>query len=162
MSGQDVNLLDAIQLAREMEQKASAYYADASAVTANPIGKQLFEQLSEFEMGHERALAALETSLRNQSTYAGYSGQKALTPSRGEVDKIAEPDKMSVMNIISLAMDTERQAEKRYLSLANQAAQKEEVHALFMRLAKEEHLHYRILGEAYWSLNERGVWDFKL
>ena len=31
---------------------------------------------------------------------------------------------------------------------------------MFRKLAEEEHTHYRILGDAYWNLNNRGVWNW--
>jgi hypothetical protein len=29
---------------------------------------------------------------------------------------------------------------------------------MFERLSEKEHHHYLILSDAYWSLNDRGVW----
>jgi hypothetical protein len=29
-----------------------------------------------------------------------------------------------------------------------------------MRLSEEEHNHYRILNEAYWVLNDLGIWKW--
>jgi rubrerythrin len=44
MTNQDLNLLDAIQMAMEAEQKAAAFYTDAAQKAANPVGRELSNQ----------------------------------------------------------------------------------------------------------------------
>ena len=63
MYNQDVNFLDAIRMAMEAEQKASAFYNDAVQKTTNPLARKLFEQLANFEHYHYTKLADLEESL---------------------------------------------------------------------------------------------------
>ena len=53
----------------------------------------------------------------------------------------------------------EKQAEKAYADLAAQVTDAQG-HKMFIRLSEEEHNHYRILNEAYWTMNELGVWKW--
>jgi rubrerythrin len=159
MTNQDLNLLDAIQIAKEAEQKAAAYYADAAEKTPL-IAKGLFEQLAGFERYHYEKLVSLEASLRDKGAFIEYEGRELTFPARGEIETpIEEPGKMSLMEIVSLGIDIEREAEKRYAALAEQTADPAG-QSMFKRLAEEEHTHYRILSNAYWSLNDRGVWEW--
>ncbi|HID89460.1 MAG TPA: hypothetical protein EYP52_07105, partial [Anaerolineae bacterium] len=68
-----------------------------------------------------------------------------------------EPNRMSLLEIIKAAMEFEWDAEKRYVALAKEVDDPAGK-AMFERLAEEERQHYRILDEAFWSLNHRGVW----
>jgi rubrerythrin len=61
------------------------------------------------------------------------------------------------MAIITMAIDIEQEAEKRYTALAERTSDPRG-RSMFERLAEEEHSHYLILNDAYWSLNDRGVW----
>jgi rubrerythrin len=159
MTEQELNLLDAIQIAKEAEQKAAIYYADAAEKTST-IAKGLFEQLAEFERYHYEKLSTLEKSLRDEGAFIEYEGRELTLPTRGEIENpIEEPDKMSLMEVVSMGIDIESEAEKQYATLAEQTADPAG-RSMFERLAEEEHVHYRILHSAYWSLNNRGVWEW--
>jgi len=156
MSNQNLSLLDAIQMAMEAEQKAAAFYADAAQRAANPLGRKLFDQLAGFERYHYAKLADLEKSLRSEGTFIEYEGKELTLSVPGEVDS-KEANKMSVLEIITLAINAEREAEKRYTALAEQtndpAGQ-----AMFKRLSQEEYTHFRILNDEYYNLNNQGKW----
>jgi len=156
MSTQDLGLLDAIQIAMEAEQKAAAFYADAAEKTANPAGRGLFQQLVEFERYHYQKLAALLKSLRDKGAFIKYEGRDPLVPVPHDIKTTEDPSKMSMMQIITVAIETERAAEDRYTALATQTANPEG-HAMFRKLAEEEHGHYRVLSDVYWNLNNRGT-----
>jgi rubrerythrin len=64
------------------------------------------------------------------------------------------------MMIITEAMVLEKQAENAYTDLAAQISIPEG-HQMFLRFSEEEHNHYRILLDAYWSLNDRGTWKWR-
>jgi len=156
MINQALNLLDAIQMAMETEQKAATFYADAAQEAANPLGRELFDQLAEFERYHYSKLAGLEKSLRDEGAFIEYEGRELTLSVPSEVDN-KEANKMSVMGIITLAINAERDAEKRYTALAEQTSDPDG-QAMFKRLAEEEHTHYRILSDEYYNLNNHGVW----
>jgi rubrerythrin len=153
---QDLDLLDAIKIATEAEKKAAEFYADA-AEKANPLGRELLEQLAEFERHHYDILVKAEASLREQGAFTEYEGRELTAPAPSEIQTNEEPNKASLMGIITMALDIEKQAKNRYLSLAEQTADPLGT-AMFKRLAEEEQMHYVILTNAYWSLNDHGTW----
>jgi rubrerythrin len=159
MTDQDITLLDAIKIAMEAEKKAAAFYTDAAQKTET-LGRGLLEQLAEFERHHYAILVKLEQSLRSQGTFIDYEGRELAFPAPSEVQTTAEPNKMSMMGIITTALEIETEAERRYRALAERTSDPAG-RSMFERLAKEESNHHRILREAYTSLNNRGVWDWQ-
>jgi rubrerythrin len=155
----NTNLLDAIKVVKENERIASDTYAAAAKKISNPMGKQLFEQLSEFEQYHFTKVSALEKSLIDKGTYISYAGKDFPLPPLFEIKAAQELNRKSVMNIITDAIALEKRAQKTYSDLASQVTDPEG-HAMFSRLAEEEHNHYRLLNEAYWTLTNLGVWKW--
>ena len=153
------SFLDAVRVVKENERIASASYADAARKISDSMGKQLFQQLSEFEKFHYEQLTALETSLVEKGDFINYEGKEFPTPPLFEIKAAQEPDKKSVMTIISEAIDLEKQTEKAYIDLAAQTTDPQG-YKMFSRLSEEEHNHYRILSEAYWTLNNLGTWSW--
>lgn len=153
------NLLDAVHVVKENERIASENYSSASQKIHNPMGKKLFEQLSEFEQHHLVQLTALEKKLEDEGNFIHYEGMEFPLPPTFEIRAAEEPDRKSVMAIITGAIELEQQAEKAYADLAAQIGDAQG-HKMFLKLAKEEHNHYLILSEAYWSLNNFGVWKW--
>jgi rubrerythrin len=155
----NTNLLDAIRVVKENERIAAETYADAATKITNALGKQLFEQLSEFERFHYAQVSALEISLTEKGTFLSYNGKDFPLPPLFEIKAAREADRKSAVSIVLDAIDLERQAEKAYADLAERVADPEG-HAMFSRLSNEEHNHYRILNEAYWTLSNLGVWKW--
>lgn len=153
------NLLDAVRVVKENERIALESYADAAKKISNPMGQKLFEQLSEFERFHYEKLTALEKSLEETGDFINYEGKEFPLPPILEIKVAEEPNRTSVMSIISDARELEKKAEKAYADLAAQLTDPRG-HKMFRRLSEEEHNHYRILTDAYWSLNDTGVWKW--
>ena len=153
------SLLDAIRVVKENEKIALESYAEAAKNISNPMGKQLFEQLSEFERFHYEKLSILERSLEEKGDFINYEGKEFPLPPVLEIKAAEEPNRKSIMSIISAAMDLEKQAKKAYADLAAQVTDPQG-HKMFSRLSEEEHNHYHILMGAYWSLNDTGVWNW--
>lgn len=157
MNDEDLTLPKAIQIAKAAEQKAADLYADAAQKTPNPLAQRLFEKLAEFEHHHYDKLVELEESLREEDAFIEYEGREMNLSMSGEVESIQEPEKKSAMAIITMAIEIEEKAEKRYKELAERTSDPDG-RSMFERLSEEEHHHYLILSDAYWSLNDRGVW----
>jgi len=157
MDNQDLNFLDAIRMAIEAEESAAAFYEEAAKKTENPLGRELLEQLADFERYHHTNLLALEDSLCNNGACILYEGRELTFPVPDEIEEIKQADKMSAIGIIEAAIEIKRKAEERYAALAEQTADPNG-QAMFERLAEEEHVNRHILERAYWSLNNRGVW----
>ncbi len=151
------SLLQAIQAAKENERIASRRYQEAAGVIGHPRGKELFSQLSEFEKSHLQMLTQLEKSIMDNGKYVDYAGTVFPQPPTFEIKAAQDPNHKSIMKIITEAIDLEKTAERTYIDLAGQISDPYG-RKMFTRLAEEEHNHYRILNEAYWTLNELGVW----
>jgi rubrerythrin len=153
------SLLEAIHVAKENERRASDSYADAANTIKNPMGKELFKQLSEFEQFHYEKIAALERSMEEQGSFIDYEGKEFPLPPLFIIKAAEEPNQKSLMKIIAEAIDLEQYSEKAYSDLAALVTDPQG-HEMFRKLAEEEHIHYRILSEAYWTLNNLGVWKW--
>jgi rubrerythrin len=151
-------LIDAIRIAKENERLASESYANA-AKKINTLGKKLFEQLSEFEKFHYDQLTALEKSLQKKGGFINYEGKEFVLPPILEIKFTDVTDHKSLLDIMDEAMKVEKQAEKAYADLAAQLTDPLG-HKMFIKLAQEERKHYEILGKAFWSLNQTGVWKW--
>jgi rubrerythrin len=151
------SLLDAIKAVKENERFASASYWDASKKVQSPTGKQVFEELSKFEEYHFNRLTDLENSLERDNRFIEYEGRDFPLPPKLEVPAAKEPDQKSVTTIISQAIELEENAQKAYHDLAQQIDDPQGK-AMFTRLAAEEHKHYSVLLEAYWSVSYLGDW----
>ena len=151
------SLLDAIRVVKENERIAMETYANAARRKEYEVCEELFKQLSEFEKFHYERLTALEKSLEEESDFINSEGKEFILPPKLEVKFAEEADQISLMGIISEAITIERQAEKAYADLAAQLTDPRG-HEMFSRLSEEEHNHWRILGEAFWSLNQTGIW----
>jgi rubrerythrin len=150
-------LFDAIKIVKENERIAMDSYSEAAKKISNPWGKQLFQELSKFEQYHFERLSALEQSLKRKNDFINYVGREFPLPPIFEIKAAQEPNKKSVMDIISDALELEKQAEKSYAELASQVTN-QQGHKMFLQLSKEEHAHYLILSDAYWNLTNLGEW----
>jgi len=151
--GEKLNLMDAIQLAKQAEQQATALYGDAAQEATNPLVRRLFERLAEFEDLHYTKLVELEESLRSKGAFVKYEAEEpSPTPSVSEVQRIDGVGKTSALKVMSQAMQFETKAEERYRALAEQTSDADG-RKMFERLAQEEQDHYQILQTAYYDLS---------
>jgi rubrerythrin len=153
------NLLEAIRAVKDNEKIAFGKYAGAANQISNQMGKELFKQLSEFEKFHYERLTTLEKSLQEKGNFINYEGKEFPLPPVFEIKAAKEPNQKSAMRIISEAIELELDAEKAYADLAVQITDSQG-HDMFIKLSEEEHKHYRILREAYWTLTNSGVWKW--
>ncbi len=153
------SLLDAIRVVQDNEWTAAEFYAEAAQKTGSAVGKELFMELREFELYHYSRVTALEKSLENEDKFINYEGREFPLPPKLAPEADEEPFHQTVINIITRALDLEREAEKAYTDLAAQVSDAQG-HAMFLRLASEEHNHYRILTEAYWNVSNFKAWNW--
>jgi rubrerythrin len=151
--GEKLNLLDAIQLAKQAEQQATALYSDAAQEATNPLVRRLFEHLAKFEDLHYTKLVELEESLRSKGAFVKYEAKESSpTPSVSEVQRIGGVEKTSALKVMGQAMGFETKAAERYRALAAQTSDADG-RKMFERLAREEQDHYQILQTAYYDIS---------
>lgn len=153
------SLLDSIRAVKENERIASESYLAASEEINNPIGKQIFLELSNFEKYHFEKLSNLEKSIEESGQFIDYEGREFLLPPIFEIKASEDPKNKSVITIISQAIELEKQAERVYSNMAVRISDPRG-HSMFSRLAEEEHQHYKILREAYWTVTNLGTWKW--
>jgi len=152
--------LKAIETAMRAEKEASQFYLRASKKTKDPRGREMLQQLSEFEMNHYNKLKELSQSLQNKGEWILYSGttlrQKALSLKAG---KPKGQDQLTDMDALKLAIREERRAGAYYRSMA-ELTEDPRGKEMYKRLAGEEDLHEKLLNDQYYSLHNTGIWSW--
>lgn len=162
MENKNLGMLEAIQLAMEAELKASKFYSKAREETKNDRGKNLLQQLANFEQKHYDKLTELKDSLEKQGKFIKYVGTKFETfnDSQSEVSGKLEQNKDDVLNILTLAIEAESKAFERYKKMS-QDTDDPNGKDMFQKLAEEEAMHRRILSDEFYQMsNMGGVWSW--
>jgi len=152
--------LKALRVAVEAEMKAYQHYSKSAKKTKNPKGKDMFQQLSEFELNHYQKLKELLKSLEEKGKWILYSGtslKKKTVPLEGEKGKGQE--QVTDLDALKMAIREEKKAHSYYRSMAELT--KESLGKdMYKRLADEEALHEKVLNDQYYSLHNTGVWSW--
>jgi len=148
--------LDALSIARQAEDKAARFYTEAAEKCSDPRGKNLFLQLAEFERTHSKKLDQLIDSLSVSEGYVEYDGTELV---RAEIETPAGvvAESGDVLDIISQAIEAERNAKETYEKLA-QETDDPLGKDMFNKLAQEEAQHERLLNDQFYSLSNLGYW----
>jgi len=150
----------AIQVAIEAEKNAYQTYSKAAKKTRNPKGRDMFEQLSEFEMNHYQRLKTLLQSLQEKGEWILYQGttlKKKAIPLKTQKSKGQE--QLTDMDALKIAIREEKKAQAYYRSMA-ELTKDPRGRDMYRRLADEEALHERLLNDQYYSLHNTGVWSW--
>ena len=111
--------LKAIEVAIQAEKEAAQLYGRISKKTRDPRGRDMLQQLSEFEMSHYNKLKELAKSLQEKGEWILYPGtslkKKAITL---KPDKMKGQDQLTDMDALKLAIREEKKAEAYYRSMA--------------------------------------------
>jgi rubrerythrin len=152
--------LKAIEVAMLAEKEASQFYTRASKMTKDPKGRDMLQQLSEFEMNHFNRLKDLAASLRDKGEWISYAGtslkRKVLNLN---MERLKGQDQLTDMDALKLGIQAEKKAGSYYRSMAELTRDplgKE----MYKRLAQEEELHEKLLNDQYYSLHNTGIWSW--
>ena len=162
MSEKDLTLVDAIQMALESEKKAVTAYSDAAKNAPHKALEGLFNDLASYEQHHYDKLAELALSLAKKGKYIIYEVSSITISPQSEIEisgvagDVLGGEKVSMMDVLTMAQDIEQALGKHYAALAEQTSDRDGK-AMFEWLAKEEQSHLKLLNTAYWNLNDRGV-----
>jgi len=152
--------IKAINVAMEAEKNAYQAYSRAAKKTKNPKGRDMFQQLSEFEMNHYQKLKELSKSLQEKGEWIIYSGasfKKKVIPLK--VEKPKGQEQLTDMDALKIAIREEKKAQAYYRSMA-ELTKDPRGKDMYKRLADEEALHEKILNDQYYSLHNTGVWSW--
>lgn len=151
--------LKAIRVAMEAEKAAHQTYAKAAKMTKDPRGKDMFQQLSEFEMNHYQKLKGLLKSLEEKGEWTLYEGtslKKKKIPLKTEKPQGQE---LTDLDALKMAIREEKKAQTYYRSMA-ELTRDPRGKDMYKRLASEEELHEKLLNDQYYSLHNTGVWSW--
>ena len=157
----NIDMLSAIELAMQAEEKAHNFYKEGADKTDHPRGKDLFLQLADFEKNHYEHLKKLHEALSGTGQYIRYGGtsfRKSEGEVKGEVG--GELNKNEVLEILNMAIEAEREAQERYTHLAEQTSDPSG-QEMFKKLSEEESVHLRILNDEYYNIANQGAWSSK-
>ncbi len=152
--------IKAIEIAMDAEMEAHNYYSQSAQKTANPKGKDMFNQLAAFELSHYNNLKSLLDSLNEGNGWIQYAGTQFSDSSKsrgGGNSPAKEETKDDELSILSKAIEDEKKASAYYNKLADETDDSSGK-AMFKKLAEEENLHTRILNDQWYSLNNKGIW----
>lgn len=156
----DMGIQEAIEIAMVAELRDNAFYKDASTKVSNEQGKDLLEQLANFEQSHYNKLMELKSSLKERDEYVDYEGTK-FAPASAPVETSTEAgvmaNKEDVISILKLAINSEQAAYERYKHLSAQTNDPKGKE-MFRKLAHEEELHRRILSDEFYQISNNGAW----
>lgn len=152
--------IKAVEVAMEAEKDAFQTYLKAARQTKNPKGKDMFQQLSEFEMNHYQKLKALLKSLREKGEWILYEGtnlKEKKIPLKTEKPKGQE--QLTDMDALKIATREEKKAQAYYRSMA-ELTKDPRGKDMYKRLASEEELHEKLLNDQFYSLHNTGYWSW--
>ena len=152
--------IKAVKVAMEAEMNAYQAYSKAAKKTINPKGRDMFRQLSEFEMNHYQKLKDLLKSLQEKGEWILYEGT---TLKRKAIPlKIGKPkgqEQLTDMDALKIATREEKKAQAYYRSMAELTGDPRGKD-MYKRLANEEALHEKLLNDQYYSLHNTGLWSW--
>ncbi len=152
--------IKAVKVAMEAENNAAQSYAKVAKKTRNPKGKEILQQLSEFEMNHYQKLKNLLKSLQEKGEWILYEGtslKKKSIPLKMEKPKGQE--QLTDMDALKIAIREEKKAQAYYRSMA-ELTDDPRGRDMYKRLASEEALHEKLLNDQYYSLHNTGSWSW--
>jgi rubrerythrin len=152
--------LRAVKVAIEAEKEAYQNYSKLAKKTKNPKGRDMFQQLSEFEMNHYQKLRDLLKSLQEKREWILYEGttlKKKAIPLTAQKPKGQE--QLTDMDALKIAIREEKKAQSYYRSMA-ELTKDARGKDMYKRLANEEALHEKLLNDQYYSLHNTGIWSW--
>jgi len=152
--------IKAVKVAMGAEMNAYQTYSKAAKKTMNPKGRDMFLQLSEFEMNHYQKLKDLLKSLQEKGEWILYEGttlKKKVIPLK--IGKSKGQEQLTDMDALKIAVREEKKAEAYYRSMA-ELTKDPRGKDMYKRLASEEALHEKLLNDQYYSLHNTGSWSW--
>ena len=150
--------MDALELAMKMEKDAIKFYSEAARKTKYPVGKKMFDTITEDEKRHLEMISEIVKGLN--VTHKDVSPMKnvktVFESMKSEMMKKVEAS-ADELEAFKVAMKMEQEGMEFYKkTLAG--AKKEKEKALLERLIQEEQQHYAIFANTYQFLAKTGDW----
>jgi rubrerythrin len=143
--------------AMNAEAKARDFYTDAAQKAASAAGKNLFNELADFEQGHYDRLSKFIEARNKGMKIDEPRVQEVATKS--EVEGEFEPNKDEITKVLTIGIEAEKKAQEKYLQIAKMFTD-DESKAIFNKMADEERNHQNILEDQFYSMSNKGkiIW----
>ena len=154
------NLTVLLKEALNSELKAKEFYEDAHKKAQSETGKKLFLELAEFEKNHYDRVKKIIESRTDGELIKDISNQSKKIKINSEIEGVFEPNKDEIIDIIYLAIESEKKAHKRYRKIS-EIYDDIEGKKIFDGLAQDEMNHQKILEDELYQLSNKGtiIWD---
>ena len=151
--------IEIVKVALEAEKDAYQAYSKAAKKTTNPKGRDMFQQLSEFEMNHYQKLKDLLKSLQEKGEWIPYGGISLKKKAIPKTPKLDGREQATDTDALKMAIREEKKSQAYYRSMA-ELTKDPLGRDMYNRLADEEALHERLLNDQYYSLHNTGFWSW--
>lgn len=136
---------DIIKFAIQQEEAASSYYESTAVVIKDLEVRKIFQVLAAEELKHKKCLMDFELGKNPELDAMTYT----FTDYKDEPKNIPFKPSFNKTEMLDYAINSEKEAEFLYTSLAKAAEKNEGLHKLFMMLATIEHQHISKLTSLY-------------
>jgi len=164
MGTEQNKILEALQIAIQMEIDGKEYYLKASQESSNELGKKLLQSLAAEEDTHQQKFEEIYNVIRNKKAWLRTDfqpdGSKGLrTMFASATEKIGSNIKAHIteLDAIQTAMDMENKTCDFYKSQSRNATHEAE-RDFYEALAAEEREHHLILLDYYEYLKDPAGW----
>ncbi len=144
-----------LMAALNAEVKAEEFYASASSRAQSQAGKILFKELADFEHGHYERVKKIIDSRKKGRKLDSYTPKKmkAIKP---EVKGEFEPNKDEIVDVLTLGIKAEKEAQERYNKIAKKI-EDPKGREIFTTLAEDEKRHHDLLEMQFFQMSNKGV-----
>jgi rubrerythrin len=145
--------------AMNSEKRAKEFYIQASSKAESGSGKKMFKELAEFEENHYERIKHIINSI-NEDNKMDIKEIQEISYVKSEIEGEIETNKNEISNIILTAIESEKEAQKRYLKIA-ELFEDDEGKQIFEGLANDERNHQRILEDQFYNISNKGliIWE---
>ena len=146
--------------AMNAEVKAKEFYADASNKAQSQAGKKFFQELADFEAKHYEHVKSIIESRNKGEKLNLLKLEEDIPTIKPEVKGEFEPNKDEIVDVLTLGIKAEKEAQTRYNKIADQIddpAGKE----IFKELAEDERRHHDLLEAQFYQISNKGtiIWE---
>jgi rubrerythrin len=154
------NIADLLVEAMNAEVKAEEFYATASSKAQSQAGKQFFKELADFEHHHYEKLKGIIESRKKGAKLQFASQKPTFRNIKPEVEGEFEPNKDEIVEVLTLGIKAEKQAQERYTKIAENLSDPED-QEIFEDLAEDERRHHDLLEAQYYQISNKGtiIWE---
>lgn len=150
--------MDALDIAMKMETDAVSFYTEAARKTKHPVGKRMFQTITEDEKRHLEMISQIIKGMNvtHRDVSPMQNVKTVFETMKGEMMQKVEAT-TDELEAFKIAMQMEKEGKEFYVKNASLAKSDKEK-TLLKRLAAEEEEHYALFANTYHYLSDTGNW----